>query len=115
MIIDDSDGGKSGMRREVIGRMWCDVDEKRMVGYKCVRMMLWDGVREVFVDLCVDGEEGKEKEKVEGVSGKEGKGGYREEEEGERVKEGVDEYVMKKREKGIDMVKYGMKGGVGFD
>lgn len=57
----------------------------------------------------------KDKQKVQGLTAKQRKARYTEDHEGQAVKERVDEYLMKKTDKAIDMVKYAIKRGVRFD
>lgn len=77
--------------------------------------MLSDGVSQLFLDFSLHGEEGKDKQKVQGLTAKQRKARYTEDHEGQAVKERVDEYLMKKTDKAIDMVKYAIKRGVRFD
>lgn len=65
--------------------------------------------------LPCHGEEGKDKQKVQGLTAKQRKARYTEDHEGQAVKERVDEYLMKKTDKAIDMVKYAIKRGIRFD
>ena len=116
VIIEDRELGKRGLKREVIGGMYWDVVERRMVGLKGV--LVWDreGKRERMVEFWVDGEEGKKGEKIEGVRRKEGNGGFwKVGEEKWVVKRGMGEYKERKIEGWIEMVRDGMKKGMGFD
>ena len=115
LIIDDTDAPKTGMTTELIGRIWSHVHQKSILGYKCLTMMLSDGVSQLFLDFSLHGEEGKDKQKVQGLTAKQRKARYTEDHEGQAVKERVDEYLMKKTDKAIDMVKYAIKRGVRFD
>ena len=115
LIIDDTDAPKTGMKTELIGRIWSHVHQKSILGYKCLTMMLSDGVSQLFLDFSLHGEEGKDKQKVQGLTAKQRKARYTEDHEGQAVKERVDEYLMKKTDKAIDMVKYAIKRGVRFD
>ena len=65
--------------------------------------------------LPCHGEEGKDKQKVQGLTAKQRNARYTEDHEGQAVKERVDEYLMKKTDKAIDMVKYAIKRGIRFD
>ena len=42
----------------------------RKFGYKCLTMMLSDGVSQLFLDFSLHGEEGKDKQKVQGLTAK---------------------------------------------
>ena len=77
--------------------------------------MLSDGVSQLFLDFSLHGEEGKDKQKVQGLTAKQRKARYTGDHEGQAVKERVDEYLMKKTDKAIDMVKYAIKRGVRFN
>lgn len=55
------------------------------------------------------------KQMLQGLTAKQRKARYTEDHEGQAVKERVDEYLMKKTDKAIDMVKYAIKRGVRFD
>jgi len=115
LIIDDTDAPKTGMTTELIGRIWSHVHQKSILGYKCLTMMLSDGVSQLFLDFSLHGEEGKDKQKVQGLTAKQRKARYTGDHEGQAVKERVDEYLMKKTDKAIDMVKYAIKRGVRFN
>lgn len=62
LIIDDTDAPKTGMTTELIGRIWSHVHQKSILGYKCLTMMLSDGVSQLFLDFSLHGEEGKDKQ-----------------------------------------------------
>ena len=61
LIIDDTDAPKTGMKTELIGRIWSHVHQKSILGYKCLTMMLSDGVSQIFLDFSLHDEEGKDK------------------------------------------------------
>ena len=61
LIIDDTDAPKTGMKTELIGKFWSHVHQKSILGYKCLTIMLSDGVRQLFLDFSLHGEEGKDK------------------------------------------------------
>ena len=103
------------MKTELIGRIWSHVHQKSILGYKCLTMRLSEGVSQLFLDFSLHGEEGKDKQKVQGLTDKQRKARYTESHEGQAVKERVDEYLMKKTDKAIDMVKYAIKRDVRFD
>ena len=79
------------MTTELIGRIWSHVHQKSILGYKCLTMMLSDGVSQLFLDFSLHGEEGKDKQKVQGLTAKQRKIRYTEDHEGQSVKERVDE------------------------
>ena len=58
LIIDDTDAPKTGMKTELIGRFWSHVHQMSILVYKCLTMMLSDGVSQLFLDFSLHGEEG---------------------------------------------------------
>ncbi len=115
LIIDDTDAPKTGMKTELIGRIWSHVHQKSILGYKCLTMMLSDGVSQLLLDFSLHGEEGKDKQKVQGLTAKQRKARFTEDHKDQAVEERVNEYLMKKTDKAIDMVKYAIKRGIRFD
>ena len=115
LIIDDTDAPKTGMKTELIGRIWSHVHQKSILGYKCLAMMLSDGVSQLLLDFSLHGEEGKDKQKIQGLTAKQRKARFAENHAGQAVEARVNEYLMKKTDKAIDMVKYAIKRGIRFD
>ena len=68
LIIDDTDAPKTGMKTELIERIGSHVHQKSILGYKCLTMMLSDGVSQLFLDFSLHSEEGKDKQKVQGLT-----------------------------------------------
>lgn len=74
-MMDDREVGKRGLKREKIGKVLCDREMKGIVGLKGMLVCFRDGVWEFVVEFCVDGEEGKGRDKGEGLWKKEREGG----------------------------------------
>lgn len=115
LIIDDTDAPKSGMKAELVGKIWSHVQQKSILGYKCLTMMWSDGVSQQFLDFSLHGEEGKNKTKRQGLTEKQQKARLSKDHTGETVSERIGEYWMKKTDRAIEMVKYAIKVGVRFD
>ena len=115
LIIDDTDAPKSGMRTELIGRVWSHVLQKSILGYKCLTLMLSDGCSQLFIDFSLHGEEGKDKEKVQGLTAKQRKARFSKSYEGQAAETRVEEYLHKKTDTAIEMVKNAIKRGFRFD
>lgn len=115
LIIDDTDAPKSGMKAELLGKIWSHVQQKSILGYKCLTMMLSDGVSQLLLDFSLHGEEGKNKTKRQGLTAKQQKARLSKDHIGEIVSERIDEYWMKKTDRAIEMVKYAIKVGIRFD
>lgn len=56
--------------------------KRASLGYKCLTMMLSDGVSQLFLDFSLHGEEGKDKQKVQGLTAKQRKARYTGDHEG---------------------------------
>ena len=95
LIIDDTDAPKSGMKAELVGKIWSHVQQKSILGYKCLTMMLSDGVSQLLLDFSLHGEEGKNKTKSQGLTAKQQKARLCKDHTGEIVSERIDEYWMK--------------------
>ena len=115
LIIDDTDAPKTGMKTELIGRIWSHVHQKSILGYKCLTMLLSDGVSQLLLDFSLHGEEGKDKQKIQGLTIKQRNARFTEDHKGQAVEERVNEFFMKKTDKAIEMVKYAIKRGIRFD
>ena len=115
LIIDDTDAPKSGRKAELVGKIWSHVQQKSILGYKCLTMMWSDGVSQQFLDFSLHGEEGKNKTKRQGLTEKQQKARLSKDHTGETVSERIGEYWMKKTDRAIEMVKYAIKVGVRFD
>ena len=115
LIIDDTDAPKSGMKAELVGKIWSHVQQKSILGYKCLTMMLFDGVSQQFLDFSLHGEEGKNKTKRQGLTEKQQKARLSKDHTGQVVSERIGEYWMKKTDRAIEMVRYAIKVGIRFD
>ncbi len=115
LIIDDTDAPKSGKHAELIGRIWSHVQQRSILGYKCLTLLLSDGVSQLMLDFSLHGEKGKNKAREYGLTDKERNARFTEDHGGQEVQQRIDEYKMKKTDKAIEMVKYAIKRGIRFD
>lgn len=115
LIIDYTDAPKTGKKAELIGRIYSHVTHKSILGYKCLTLLLSDGLSQLMLDFSIHGEEGKNPDKRQGLSKSEREARFSEDHEGQAVKERIDEYLMKKTDKAIEMVKEAIRQGVNFD
>lgn len=115
LIIDDTDAPKSGRKSELIGKVFSHLEHKTILGYKCLTLLLSDGMSQLFLDFSLHGEEGRKPAKKQGLTDKQRKARYSKDHSGEAVEERVREYTMSKIEKAIEMVKHAIKRGVRFD
>ena len=58
LIIDDTDAPKSGRKSEFIGKVFSHLEHKTILGYKCLTLLLSDGMSQLFLDFSLHGEEG---------------------------------------------------------
>ena len=115
LIIDDTDAPKSGRKSELIGKVFSHIQHKSILGYKCLTLLLSDGMSQLFLDFSLHGEEGSKPDKKQGLTDRQREARYSRDYSGETVEERVKEYTMSKIDKAIDMVKYAIKRGVRFD
>ena len=115
LIIDDTDAPKSGRKSELIGKVFSHLEHKTILGYKCLTLLLSDGMSQLFLDFSLHGEEGRKPDKKQGLTDKERKARYSKDHSGEAVEERIKEYTMSKIDKAIEMVKYAIKRGIRFD
>src|SRR5574344_1432108 len=115
LIIDDTDAPKSGKHTELIGRVWSHVQQRSILGYKCLTLLLSDGTSQLMLDFSLHGEKGKKQDKPQGLTAKERSARFTEDHSGQVVAERVNDYRMKKTDKAIEMVKYSIKRGIRFD
>ena len=115
LIIDDTDAPKSGRKCELIGKVFSHIEHKTILGYKCLTLLLSDGMSQLFLDFSLHGEDGRKPDKMQGLTDKERKARYSKDHSGEAVEERIKEYTMSKIDKAIEMVKYAIKRGIRFD
>ena len=61
LIIDDTDAPKSGRKSELIGKIFSHLEHKSILGYKCLTLLLSDGLSHLFLDFSRGGTQaGKE-------------------------------------------------------
>ena len=115
LIIDDTDAPKSGRKSELIGKVFSHLEHKSILGYKCLTLLLSDGLSQLFLDFSLHGEEGRNPNKKQGLTDKQRSERFSADYTGQSVEERIREYTMKKTEKAIEMVKYAIKRGIRFD
>ena len=115
LIIDDTDAPKSGRKSEFIGKIFSHVEHKSILGYKCLTLLLSDGMSQLFLDFSLHGEDGRKPDKKQGLTHKQRSERFSADYTGQSVEERIKEYTMKKTDKAIDMVKYAIKRGIRFD
>ena len=115
LIIDDTDAPKSGRKSELIGKVFSHLEHKSILGYKCLTLLLSDGLSQLFLDFSLHGEEGRKPDKKQGLTDRQRSERFSADYAGQSVEERIKEYTMKKTEKAIEMVKYAIKRGVRFD
>lgn len=115
LIIDDTDAPKTGNHTEMLGRVWSHVQQKSILGFKCLTLLLSDGTSQLMLDFSLHGEMGKKKDRIQGLTDKERNARFTENHKGQAVEERINEYMMSKIDRAIEMVKYAIKRGVRFD
>lgn len=116
LIADDSDLPKTGLKMELIGKIFSHVHQKCILGYKALVMCWSDGRTQFAVDMSINGEKGKMVGKEQGLTAKQrSKRFSRERDEKSHVSKRVDEYFKNKGEKLIEMVKRAIKAKIPFD
>ena len=115
LIIDDTDAPKSGRKSELIGKVFSHLEHKSILGYKCLTLLLSDGLSQLFLDFSLHGEEGRNSNKKQGLTDKQRSERFSADYTGQCVEERIKEYTMKKTDKAIEMVKYAIKRGIRFD
>ena len=113
LIIDDTDAPKSGRKSELIGKVFSHIQHKSILGYKCLTLLLSDGMSQLFLDFSLHGD--RKPDKKQGLTDKQRKARYSKDHSGEAVEERIKEYTMSKIDKAIEMVKYAIKRGIRFD
>jgi hypothetical protein len=74
LIIDDTDAPKSGRKSELIGKVFSHLEHKTILGYKCLTLLLSDGMSQLFLDFSLHGEEGRKPDKKQGLTDRQHKG-----------------------------------------
>jgi len=70
LIIDDTDAPKSGRKSELIGKVFSHIQHKSILGYKCLTLLLSDGMSQLFLDFSLHGEKGSNPDKKQGLTDK---------------------------------------------
>ena len=115
LIIDDTDLPKTGRKSELIGRIYSHVRHGSILGYKCLTLLLSDGMSQLMLDFSLHGENGKNPDRKQGLTNKERNARFSENHDGREVARRIGEYSMKKTDKAVEMVKYAIRRGIRFD
>lgn len=116
LITDDSDLPKTGMRIEVIGKIFSHVHQKCILGYKALMLCWSDGRTQFMLDASLHGEKGEVEGKEQGLSAKQRQNRYnRTRDENSHVAKRKEEYFMSKGKKFIEMVRRAIKAKIPFE
>lgn len=116
LIADDSDLPKTGMRMEMIGKIFSHVHQKCILGYKTLMLCWSDGRTQFVLDASLHGEKGKVEGKEQGLTSRQRQRRHsRNRDEKSCAAKRKDEYFMGKGEKLIEMVKRAIKAKVAFE
>ena len=116
LIIDDTDAPKSGRKSELIGKVFSHIQHKSILGYKCLTLLLSDGMSQLFLDFSLHGEEGKNPEKNQELTDKQRKARFNKKRDGDSaVNTRIKEYRQSKIDRSIEMVREVIRKGIHFD
>lgn len=116
LIADDSDLPKTGMRMEMIGKIFSHVHQKCILGYKALMLCWSDGRTQFMLDASLHGEKGKTDGKEQGLTAAQRQRRFsRKREEESHAAKRMEEYFMNKGDKLMDMVKRAIKAKVRFE
>lgn len=116
LIADDSDLPKTGMKMELIGKIFSHVQQKCILGYKALVMCWSDGRTQFAVEMSLNGEKGKIEGKEQGLTSSQRKKRYsRERQQGCHIQKRQEEYFKSKGEKLIEMVRRAIRAKIPFD
>jgi len=116
LIVDDTDLPKTGMRIEMIGKIFSHVEHKCILGIKSLNICWSDGTSLIPFDFSLHGEKGKVEGKEQGLTAKQRneRKSY-ERKENSHMKKRADEYFKPKGDMLIEMVKRAISYRLGFD
>ena len=113
LIVDDTDLQKTGLRTELIGRIYSHVLHRSVLGFKGLFLCHTDGKTQTMLDFSLHGEEGKNPEKSQGLTEKQRKARFsKERDEDSMTNTRVKEYRQSKIDRSIEMVKEAIKKGI---
>lgn len=116
LIVDDTDLQKTGLRTELIGRIYSHVLHRSILGFKGLFLCHTDGKTQTMLDFSLHGEEGKNPEKSQGLTEKQRKARFsKERDEDSMTNIRVKEYRQSKIDRSIEMVKEAIRIGIRFD
>jgi hypothetical protein len=116
LIIDDTDLPKTGLRIELIGRVWSHVINKSRLGFKGLFMGYHDGKSFYGLDFSLHGEEGNNPSKPYGLSKKQLKTRYSKKRN--KKSEGyqrIQEYYQAKTHVILSMIRTAITKGLRFE
>lgn len=117
LIADDTDLPKTGMRMELIGKIFSHVQQKCILGYKALVCVWSDGRTQQVLDFSLHGEKGKSESKEQGLTKKQRECRYTNSKRNPKSRgaKRMDEYFRSKGEKLIDMVRKAIRAKVEFE
>ena len=116
LIIDDTDLPKTGMKIELIGRVFSHVIQKSRLAFKGLFIGYHDGTSFFALDFSLHGEKGKNKKKPFGLTIKQMKGRFcKKRDKNSASYTRKQEYFQSKIDKMMEMIKLAIKNGLRFD
>lgn len=113
LIVDDTDYPKTGRCIENIGRVHSHVQNRCILGFKALFLAITDGTSQMILDFALLGEKGKKGNF--GMSNKELEQRFtKERDKQDALQERINEYMAKKTDLMIDMIKRAINKGVRF-
>ena len=117
LIADDTDLPKTGMRMELIGKIFSHVHQRCILGYKALVCVWSDGRSQQVLDFSMHGEKGKKENKEQGLTKKQRECRYTNSKRDPKSHgaKRMEEYFRSKGERLIEMVKKAIKSKIGFE
>jgi hypothetical protein len=116
LIIDDTDLPKTGMKTELIGRVFSHVTQRSCLAFKGLFMGYHDGTSFFALDFSFHGEKGKNKKKQYGLTNKQLKERFsKKRDENSAAFTRKEEYFKSKIDQMLEMIKRAIKQGLRFD
>lgn len=117
LIADDTDLPKTGMRMELIGKIFSHVQQKCILGYKALVCVWSDGRSQQVLEFSLHGEKGKSESKEQGLTKRQRECRYSNSKRDSKSHgaKRMEEYFKSKGEKLIDMVKKAIKAKIKFE
>lgn len=117
LIADDTDLPKTGMRMELIGKIFSHVQQKCILGYKALVCVWSDGRSQQVLEFSLHGEKGKSEGREQGLTKRQREHRYSNSKRDSKSHgaKRMEEYFKSKGEKLIDMVKKAIKAKIKFE